>query len=66
MLEQTLTTNYNSLGIIIKKLFSEAIKLKREIKEIPPYCRNYSTMINDREKAYNDVLEAIEVCESMR
>ncbi len=58
MLEQTLITDNNSLGVIKKVLLSEAIKLKREIKEISLNCRNYYTIVNGCKRAYEDVLEA--------
>ena len=60
MLEQILITDNKSLGVIRKVLSSEAMKLKREIKEISPHHRNYLTMVNNRKRAYEDVLEARE------
>ena len=59
MLEQKLPNN-NSLEIIKKTLFSEKIKLKREIKEILLSRGNYSAIVNDCERAYNQVLETME------
>ena len=58
ILEQIL--NNGSLKTIEKMLLSETIKLKRKTKEILPYRRNYHTMINNRGRAYDDLLEAME------
>ena len=58
MLEQTLSDN--SLKTIERRLLSETIKLKRKIKEILPYRKNYYTRFNDYERAYNQVLEALD------
>lgn len=54
------TIDDGSLKIIEKVLLSEIIKLKREIKEIPLYHRNYHTNFNDCERARNPVIEAME------
>lgn len=48
----------NSLGILEKRLLSEAIKLKRKKKEIL-HCRIYHIISKEREIAYNQVLEAL-------
>lgn len=58
ILEQIL--NNGSLKTIEKMLLSETIKLKRKTKEILPYRKNYHTNFNDCERAYNQVLEAME------
>ncbi len=58
MLEQTLSDN--SLWILEKILLSEAMKLKRKMKEILPYRKTYHINFINCERAYNQVLETME------
>ena len=58
MLEQTLSDN--SLKTIERILLSEAMKLKRKMKEILPCNKVYHMNVINYERAYNQVLEAME------
>ncbi len=55
------TLSEKSLSIIEKILLSEIIKLKREARKIPLYRKNYSTNLIACGRAYDEVLEAIEL-----
>jgi len=58
MLEQTLSDN--SLKTIEKILLSEAMKLKRKMKEILPCNKVYHTNVINYERAYNQMLDALD------
>jgi len=58
MLEQTLSDN--SLKTIERILLSEAMKLKRKMKEILPCNKVYHTNVINYERAYNQMLEALD------
>ena len=58
MLEQTLSDN--SLKTIEKILLSETMKLKRKMKEILPCNKVYHTNVINCERAYNQMLEALD------
>ncbi len=64
MLEQTLSDN--SLKTIERRLLSEAMKLKRKMKEILPCNKVYRTNVIDCERAYNQVLEALDFYELIK
>ncbi len=58
VLEQTLSEN--SLKIIEKILLFEILKLKRKTKEIPFYHKNYYTNLINCERAYDEMIGAME------
>jgi len=58
MLEQIL--NNSSLKIIEKILLSGTMKLKRKEKSLALSCRNYPINFKDCEKAYNQILDAMD------
>ena len=64
MLEQTLSDN--SLKTIKKTLLSEAMKLKRKAREILPCNKVYHTNVINCERAYNQVLEALDFYELIK
>jgi len=64
MLEKTLSDN--SLKTIKKTLISEATKLKRKAREILPCDKVYRTNVINCERAYNQVLEAMDFYELIK